>query len=200
MKILRRLSRTSAKKLNLFTQSDAYHLIDLKELYPDPKLSSVYIKKACRIMMLEFIQQSTLENPVPEVGGFLLGNYVQDAEGYYQSSVEVFVPSHQVEFNSPSLLDFGTNAMIEWNQAQENHPELGTIGWFHTHPGHSPYLSNTDMNMHEGFFSLPYQLAIVVDPLTEDWDTGVFCRSTDGSMSRYLPHTNFLSWLDMIEA
>ena len=154
MKILRRTSHNQAENADQFLPSDGYHLMELAKLYPDAGVRSVYLKESCRTAMLAFIQQSLEASPVPEVGGFLLGKYSKDEWGTYQTAVEVFVPAIEVAFNSPILLDFGTEAMIAWNQAQEAHPELTTVGWFHTHPGHTPYLSQTDINMHEGFFYL----------------------------------------------
>ena len=46
-------------------------------------------------------------------------------------------------------------------------PELKTIGWFHTHPGFGIFLSEFDIFIQRNFFSLPWQVAFVLDPVAK---------------------------------
>lgn len=39
------------------------------------------------------------------------------------------------------------------------------VGWHHTHPGYGVELSAGDRFIHENFFSSPFQVAYVIDPL-----------------------------------
>ena len=38
------------------------------------------------------------------------------------------------------------------------------VGWYHSHPGYGCFMSETDLNTHQGAFVSPYQLALVIDP------------------------------------
>lgn len=198
MKIKRHKSHLLTRYKNIIPDAYSTQKLDLKAVYADSMIEGVFFQKNLFLDIHAFIQKSIQLAPVPEVGGFLLGNYAIDEKGFYKTFVEIFVPSTEVAYNNPNILDFGTQAMVEWDIAREQHPELTSVGWFHTHPGHSPYLSNTDINMHEGFFTQPFQVALVIDPLTEFWDTGLFCRNNDGKMNRYVPNSKFFSWLDLL--
>ena len=46
-------------------------------------------------------------------------------------------------------------------------PDLKTIGWFHTHPGFGIFLSEFDIFIQRNFFSLPWQVAFVLDPVAK---------------------------------
>ncbi|MCK4780659.1 MAG: Mov34/MPN/PAD-1 family protein, partial [Candidatus Lokiarchaeota archaeon] len=41
---------------------------------------------------------------------------------------------------------------------------LRIVGWWHSHPGFSCFLSHTDLKTQEYFFPESYQVALVVDP------------------------------------
>ena len=199
MKIIRHKSHSLASRRFTLPTRQHMHHIDMQKLYTGTVVSEVFIQKSCYQAISKFVEESKLQHPVKEVGGFLLGNYVKDNDGIFKTHVELFVPASQVAFSSPTLLDFGTDAMMEWDKAQEQHPELRSVGWFHTHPGHSPYLSAKDMNIHEGFFRQAFQIAMVLDPLTEDWNTGIFCRNLNGEMVQRIPAKAFLLWLELMD-
>jgi proteasome lid subunit RPN8/RPN11 len=59
-----------------------------------------------------------------------------------------------------------------------NHPDLATVGWYHTHPGFGTFLSPMDELIHEHFFHKPWQVALVVDPVQGHWT--FFQHQTDG--------------------
>lgn len=42
------------------------------------------------------------------------------------------------------------------------------VGWYHSHPGHTCFLSRTDLETQTKFFSQPYHVAVVVDPVNEE--------------------------------
>lgn len=191
----RRIREHTEKKPGMWSQ-DLLHSIWLDRYHVDPTISHIHFQKNCTAEIRQFIEASLSPYPVAEVGGFLLGTRFQE-NGRFQTIVEQFVPCHQVAYNSPILLDFGTAAMLEWDRALEKHPHLESVGWVHTHPGHSPYLSATDLNLHEGFFTRPFQFALVIDPLTEAWDTGLFCRTKENKMIQKMRDQHFFSWLDL---
>jgi 26S proteasome regulatory subunit N11 len=42
------------------------------------------------------------------------------------------------------------------------------VGWYHSHPGHTCFLSRTDMHTQRTLFDQPYHLALVIDPINEE--------------------------------
>ena len=140
-----------------------------------------------------WIAESLDLKPVPETGGFCFGQ-VQAAGDRYRVSLDRFVPARDPAFCSPDRLDFGVEALRDLDAAWDEAGPLDLVAWLHTHPGHTPYLSGMDLRIHEGFFRHPYQLAIVVDPLTPDWDTGFFSRRPSGRMNNRGPGLRWVPW------
>ena len=65
---------------------------------------------------------------------------------------------------------------------ERDHPKLQILGWYHTHPGFGVEFSEMDVFIQKNFFSLPTQVAFVMDPLGGDVALG-----TSGSSGlRYL--------------
>jgi 26S proteasome regulatory subunit N11 len=42
------------------------------------------------------------------------------------------------------------------------------VGWYHSHPGHTCFLSGTDLETQRAMFSQEYHSAVVIDPLNKD--------------------------------
>lgn len=42
------------------------------------------------------------------------------------------------------------------------------VGWYHSHPGHTSFMSETDVDTQERMFNQPHQCAIVIDPINYD--------------------------------
>lgn len=42
------------------------------------------------------------------------------------------------------------------------------VGWYHSHPGHTCFLSRTDLETQRAMFDQPYHTALVIDPLNEE--------------------------------
>lgn len=47
------------------------------------------------------------------------------------------------------------------------------VGWYHTHPGFGIFLSGMDLFIHENFFTQPWHIAYVLDPVARR--SGFFC-------------------------
>ncbi len=45
------------------------------------------------------------------------------------------------------------------------------VGWYHSHPGHTCFLSRTDLLTQRSMFNEPYHVALVIDPLNRDLKT-----------------------------
>jgi len=42
------------------------------------------------------------------------------------------------------------------------------VGWYHSHPGHTCFLSRTDLDTQRRMFSEPYHSALVIDPVNRE--------------------------------
>jgi hypothetical protein len=60
---------------------------------------------------------------------------------------------------------------------EEFYPDKTVVGWYHTHPRMSIFLSSYDLFLHENFFPHPWQVALVVEPYTHQG--GFFIRDED---------------------
>ena len=45
---------------------------------------------------------------------------------------------------------------------------LPIVGWYHSHPGFGIFLSDYDLFIHENFFNAKHQIALVVDPQSDE--------------------------------
>ena len=49
------------------------------------------------------------------------------------------------------------------------------VGWYHSHPGHGLFLSQTDMDTHMQFYQFsPYAISLVADPQSEEFGVWIY--------------------------
>jgi proteasome lid subunit RPN8/RPN11 len=99
-----------------------------------------------------------------ELGGILVG-------GYY-----IWCGAHYVEIDAMLPARFGESRVGAFKFTHEawadihrridaEHADKHIVGWYHTHPNLGIFLSEDDLFIHQHFFSQPWQVALVVDPL-----------------------------------
>jgi len=182
--VISRKGAQQADETLVFDKSN-YCSIDLTRTWSDTAITNILFSRTSISAIDEFIRKENREgidedvNQVPEVGGFLLGNYEQDNNGLYTIFLEKFVPITP-EKNDVYKVEFGVEAWVELDNVKDQNPDYMLLGWFHTHPGHSLFLSQPDLKIHEGFFKHNFQIAMEIDTLTENLDTGFFVRTKDG--------------------
>ena len=54
------------------------------------------------------------------------------------------------------------------------------LGWYHSHPGFSAFMSGTDVTTHREYFNQPYHISIVIDPLKREYRVW---QTTGGSIT-----------------
>jgi proteasome lid subunit RPN8/RPN11 len=106
-----------------------------------------------------------------EVCGVLVGDVYRDETGAF------VLVEHIIEgASSTGSAGQVTFTADTWQHIQtlmdKQYPDLRIVGWYHTHPGHGVFLSDMDVFLHESFFGLPWQLALVYDP--RNIEEGVF--------------------------
>jgi proteasome lid subunit RPN8/RPN11 len=104
-------------------------------------------------------------NPGHEVCGVLVGNVYRDEAGpflYVEASVR---GEHAGSQGAQVTFTPETWAYLQ-EQMDKHHAGRRMVGWYHTHPGFGIFLSGMDLFIQENFFSLPWQVAFVYDPVS----------------------------------
>lgn len=187
---------------DVYQQDESFYCIKLNEYLNNTNVRNIYFAKQVIMNINEFVFKE-LKNrehrEIDEIGGFLLGKFFKCSADQFDIGIEIFCPAEEGVQKSPIQIEIGTEANIVLDQVMDTYPQLCLIGWFHTHPGYSPYLSKIDLACnHELFYLKPYQVAIVLDPLTEYFDTGLFSRKQDGSMNNKVDFTKWVHWKNLI--
>ena len=103
-----------------------------------------------------------------ELGGVVLGDVCANSSG----QKFIFIDNLIIAKHSNSSLSRLTFTHDTWdyiNQIQEeDYPDRKILGWFHSHPGHTVFLSNYDMFIQENFFNMEYMIAYVFDPTIKE--------------------------------
>ena len=124
----------------------------------DTAIEQLYFSKDSYEAILHFATHSFIKDGItPEVGGFLFGKVKKKAKERFEVRIEKFVPVLHPEKNNAMELEMGISAGLVLEENNEVDNGLFLLGWFHTDPGHSPYLSTTDLNrIHDLFFTQPF--------------------------------------------
>jgi proteasome lid subunit RPN8/RPN11 len=115
-----------------------------------------------------------------ERGGFLLGNrYRCPNTGREYIVIDQYVEADYVESTDVSL----TFTHEAWGQLEENLTGKfygkKLVGWYHSHPGMSIFLSEHDKLLHEERFAEPWMIALVLEPKKK---LGGFFAWSDGKL------------------
>lgn len=112
------------------------------------------------------------ENDRIELCGVMVGEVYKDEKGPFLTITAAIRGEHSANQSAQVTFTQETWAHIH-NVMDEKYSALKIVGWYHTHPGFGIFLSPMDMFIHENFFNMPWQVALVVDP--RSGDDGFFC-------------------------
>ncbi|MBX3048994.1 MAG: Mov34/MPN/PAD-1 family protein [Anaerolineales bacterium] len=117
-----------------------------------------------------------------EVGGWLAGRHCQDPDtGQPYLVVEALLPAQQVRSGS-TFLTFTHDSQVAMLAAlEERYANKHIVGWYHTHPRMSVFLSGYDLWLHRHFFPHRWQVALVVEPHSHT--AGFFIRDKEGNLN-----------------
>lgn len=108
-----------------------------------------------------------------EICGYLSGNIYQWKKDLYvvieeHLFIEGAVQSEQYS-TSPLEGELGQygDKLEELKKTKKNE-NLRIVGWWHSHPGFTCFLSSTDIETQRAIFPLSYQVALVVDPVNDE--------------------------------
>jgi proteasome lid subunit RPN8/RPN11 len=105
-------------------------------------------------------------NPNAQTYGILVGDLYQDASGPYLLIEQI------IQAESAGGSDFTDT----WEKIQElmneNYPNSRIVGWYRTCPGNGVFLSNNDRTLHDSYFGIPWQAALIYNPQLRE--VGIF--------------------------
>ena len=117
----------------------------------------VFLEEACMANMRQHAEQDILR----EQAGILCGQaYLSEGRHYVavESAIAIDTLSDAAHFR------------FHQNSWQDMWPHLekssNIIGWYHTHPAMGIFLSATDLRTQQLYFSSPWQIAVVIDPIS----------------------------------
>ena len=145
------------------------------------------LKIFIREYILNDIDSYLSTDKTKELGGVLLGNVYKDNEGKIFVVIDDIVIANFTVANISRL----TFTHETWNQInqdiEKNHKDKIIVGWFHSHPGHTVFLSSYDKFIHENYFNLKFMVAYVYDPVLQDRGFFFWRESNlDNSSSYYI--------------
>jgi proteasome lid subunit RPN8/RPN11 len=101
-----------------------------------------------------------------EVMGFLLGE-VRDWRDHIYVVVRDIVTTELK--SSSSKVRFDPEGFPKlFSNLDDSGFDYVLVGWYHSHPGHTCFLSRTDLETQRRMFDQPYHTAIVIDPINQD--------------------------------
>ena len=103
------------------------------------------------------------DEPDYEICGVLIGKLKQDKHGLWLHL------QHTIRGEGANQKGAQVTFTHEaWNHINKvwdkEFPQLGIVGWYHTHPGFDIFLSDMDKFIHNSYFDNPNQVAYVYDP------------------------------------
>jgi proteasome lid subunit RPN8/RPN11 len=153
----------------------------LRQKLSGPRTTSLQV--VIRQSALNRVHEHGDSSPSAEICGVLVGNVYQDTTSAFLQIEHII--QGEAAASSAGQVTFTAET---WQHIQEkmdqDYSDLRIVGWYHTHPGHGVFLSEMDIFLHESFFGLPWQTALVYDPRTGD--EGFF--SSEGGRARRMPH------------
>lgn len=131
---------------------------------------------------LKKIEDHLLSDVNNELGGVMVGEIcINDKDKKFILINDLIVAMHSS--SSLSRLTFTHETWDYINDIMEkDFPGRKILGWYHSHPGHTVFLSNYDLFIHENFFNLEYMVAYVFDPTIKErgffvWENGKIEKS-----------------------
>jgi len=122
---------------------------------------------------------STLDR---EVGGMLIGQVCLTPEGERYVIVEGQLEARHAS-NGATHMTFTSNTLTDaLTRLEEEFPDKQIVGWYHTHPGLSVFLSSMDVWLHSHFFPQPWHIALVIDPLVNHGGFFWYTSDTPGRL------------------
>jgi proteasome lid subunit RPN8/RPN11 len=140
----------------------------VKVFFTQPAYCRVYVHSA--------------SEPDYEVGGALVGQWCSDRDSHEQFVVVEHVLPARFTRQGSVYLTFTQDTIVAFHkELEKRYPNKKIVGWYHTHPKMGVFLSHYDTWLHNHFFPEPWQVALVVEPLSSVG--GFFIRQPAGILN-----------------
>jgi len=127
------------------------------------------------------MEAHALSDTSVELGGVMLGGQYEDEEGEPFVVVTDALRAKHYE-NTKGSFKFTHDTWSEITRQRDEFPEdLQMVGWYHTHPDWGVFLSGMDTFICKNFFNRPSDVALVIDPCSDD--RGFFQWADDAGQS-----------------
>lgn len=114
------------------------------------------------------MEAHALSNTRVELGGVMLGRQLIDENGRPFVVISDTLRAEHYEATKGSFkFTHQTWSQIS-RQREDFRPDLEMVGWYHTHPGWSVFLSGMDLFICNNFFNRALDVALVIDPCEQD--------------------------------
>lgn len=110
-----------------------------------------------------------------EIFGYLVGEIFSWKEKKYviiEDQISIKAGTHSQHFTVSHLEGTAGKFEEEFQKLKRTrkNENLRIIGWWHSHPNFGCFLSSTDVETQQYFFPESYQVALVVDPIRDEFD------------------------------
>ena len=123
----------------------------------------LYIKENAFQSLLEHCNKMAEENK--EAMGFLVG----DVKYWNKEYAVVYDIATASLDASPYHVKFRKDAFEElFNKLDEISFDYILVGWYHSHPGYSSFMSEIDVETQRKYFNKSFHVALVVDPIKKE--------------------------------
>lgn len=146
--------------------------VSTEEQLPDrPAVQKALRAHAIRIRVWEGALNKAREHARhhrQEVGGICVGTVGRGSKSgrWIVEVTDTFVAEHT--FNQGASITFTVDTWSAANRVMDRDYAGGRehmVGWYHTHPGFGVFMSSYDRFVHENFFTQPWHVALVIDPI-----------------------------------
>ncbi len=156
------LQQTQPKSA-LRPDQDAHFLVATVGLVGEHELA-IYVD----LDVMRDMEAHARTNTNVELGGVMLGKQAVDADGQPFVWISDCLRARHYEATKGSFkFTHDTWSQITRDRKQYR-PDLEMVGWYHTHPGWSVFLSGMDLFICNHFFNRPLDVALVIDPVADD--------------------------------
>ena len=140
--------------------------IDLSEWDLTDERVELYISQTCFQKMVNHC--NAFREEAIEVMGLLLGDVFQWRNHVYTVAEDTVAAD--AEDSTATSVRFGNTGLDEVARAlDEMQYEYLIVGWYHSHPGFTTFLSDMDLETQKKNFSKPYHATIVIDPVNKQF-------------------------------
>ncbi|MEM2900330.1 MAG: Mov34/MPN/PAD-1 family protein [Thermoplasmata archaeon] len=148
----------------------------------------VYISKAAMDKMIRHAQEYATRNL--ECMGFMLGDrYYYPARDEEPKEYVVIKDVVTTDLDASSVsVKFDRNGfekLCEQLDALEKQHDFILVGWYHSHPGHTCFMSMTDVETQKRMFKQSFHVAVVIDSINKQAKAYRLVKDKSGTRDVY---------------